>query len=242
METLIILHGWQSSREKWQKVKEYLEKDGIRVIAPDLPGFKKENQLKKAWNLDDYVGWVKQFIEKNTDGPLVLLGHSFGGRVAIKFAAKYPEKLRGLILVSAAGITPRPKIKIKIFWGFSKIGHLIFSLPILKPFRPYAEKVVYFLAGEKDYRFIEQAFLRQTFKKVISENLTLFLRQIKTPTLIIWGEKDKMTPLKDAYVMKEKISGSNLEVLKNIGHLPYLESPELLSRKIIDFLKDHGEL
>jgi len=242
MQTLLILHGWQSSGEKWQKVKEYLEKEGIRVIAPDLPGFKKENQLARAWDLNDYVGWVKQFIEENTSGPLFLLGHSFGGRVAIKFSAKYPEKLSGLILVSAAGITPRPKIKIKIFWVFSKIGHLIFSLPILRFFRTYAEKVVYFLAGEKDYRFIQQAFLKETFKKVISENLISLLPQIRTRTLMVWGEKDKMTPLEDAHIMKEKIKGSELEVLDDIGHLPYIESPELLSQKIIYFLKSYERI
>jgi len=239
MQTLLILHGWQSSGEKWQKVKEYLEKEGIRVITPDLPGFKQENQLTRAWDLDDYVNWVEQFIKNNTSDPIFLLGHSFGGRIAIKFAAKHPEKLSGLILVSAAGITPRPKIKIKIFWVFAKIGHLIFSLPILKLFRSYAKKVVYFLAGETDYRFAQQVFLKETFKKVISENLVSLLPQIRTQTLMIWGEKDKMTPLEDAHIMKGKIKGSELEVLDDIGHFSYLESPELLSKKIIEFLKSH---
>lgn len=236
MKTLLILHGWQSSKEKWQAVKELAEKSGIKVIVPDLPGFKKENTLSRPWDLNDYVEWTRKFIRQNTSGQIFLLGHSFGGRIAIKFVVKYPEKLSGLILVSAAGITPRPKIKIAIFSIFSKIGHVIFSLPILKCFQPLAEKFTYFLAGEKDYYFIQNQFMKQTFKNIISENLNDLLLKIKTTTLIIWGEKDKMTPLQDAYVMNKKIKNSKLEILKNIQHLPYLESPVLLSEKIINFI------
>lgn len=244
-KTLFILHGWQSSKEKWQRVKENLEASSIKVIIPDLPGFGKENELDRAWNLDDYVSWLRNLIEEACPEPaegVFLLGHSFGGRIAIKLAAKYPEKLSGLILVSAAGITPRPKIKITVFSIFSKIGNLIFSLPILKIFRPLATKSAYLLAGANDYRFIENLFLKQTFKGAIAENLTLLLPEIKTPTLIIWGEKDKITPLKDAYFMNKKIDNSKLEILKNTKHLPYLENPKLLAQKIVSFLKNHENI
>lgn len=64
MKTLIILHGWQSSKEKWQKVEENIESDEIEVIIPDLPGFKPETELKKAWNLDNYVEWLKDFSQE----------------------------------------------------------------------------------------------------------------------------------------------------------------------------------
>jgi len=236
-KTILILHGWQSSKEKWEKVEQEVEKAGIKVIAPDLPGFKKENELERPWNLDDYVEWTRKFIRENTSGQIFLLGHSFGGRVAIKFAVKYPEKLSGLVLISAAGITSRPKAKISVFLILSKVGHLIFSLPILKFFQPLAKKFIYFLAGGKDYYSIQNQFMKQTFKNIISENLNDLLLKIKTTTLIIWGEKDKMTPLQDAYVMNKKIKNSKLEILKNIQHLPYLESPELLSEKITDFIQ-----
>ncbi len=143
MKTLIILHGWQSSKEKWQKVKEEIEKKGIEVLTPDLPGFKTEMILEHPWDLDDYLNWVKNFsLEKEK---FFLLGHSFGGRVAIKFAVRFPEKLSGLILCSAAGIKPK-----KTIWGLSvliiaKIGNRLSFLP----FHSFLRKLFYKLLLEK---------------------------------------------------------------------------------------------
>ena len=79
-------------------VKEILDSKGIKVIVPDLPGFKKETALTRVWDLDDYVDWFKDFCS-DFDEPFFLLGHSFGGRIAIKFAAQNTERLKGLILV-----------------------------------------------------------------------------------------------------------------------------------------------
>jgi len=118
MKTLIILHGWQSSKEKWQKVKENIESD--------LPGFKPETQLKEPWSLDDYVDWLKDFSQ--TKEKFFLMGHSFGGRVAIKFALRYPEKLYGLILVSAAGIKKKNSPISKIIPFFSSTFLVFFAL------------------------------------------------------------------------------------------------------------------
>jgi len=242
MESLIILHGWQSSKEKWQAVKKEVEKYGLRTIGPDLPGFKEETKLIKSWSLDDYLVWLEKFLfnkKRNfsqANSKMFLLGHSFGGRLAIKFAAKHPEKLKGLILVSAAGITPRPKIKIAIFALFSKIANKAFSLPVLNFFHPFIRRAVYFLIGLDDYRLIKTDVMKETFKKVISEDLTSLLSKIKTPTLLIWGDKDRATPLKDAYLMNKEIENSRLEILKGLDHTPYKQNPGLLAQKIIDFI------
>ncbi|MBL7156475.1 MAG: alpha/beta hydrolase [Candidatus Pacebacteria bacterium] len=236
MKTLLILHGWQDAKEPWEPVKKEIEKSGINVIIPDLPGFKKENSIEKPWDLNDYVEWVKKFVEKNINKQFFLAGYSFGGRVSIKFANKYPERICGLILISGAGITPRPKIKIKVFWLFSKIGDMIFSLPILNSFKPLLRKVVYFIAGTRDYRKIESPFMKQTFRSVIGENLTNLLSKISMPTLILWGDKDVVTPISDAYIMRKQIPNSELEILKGFKHCSYVKNPELTSQKITDFI------
>ena len=89
MKTLIILHGWRSSKERWQNVKQNIESSGIKVIAPDIPGFKPETALREPWNLDNYVEWFKGFLaEQRISGQFFLLGHSFGGRILIKFSVK----------------------------------------------------------------------------------------------------------------------------------------------------------
>lgn len=232
MKTLIILHGWQSSKEKWQKVKANIEQSGVKVIVPDLPGFKPENELKKALSLDDYVDWVKNFAIENISGKFFLLGHSFGGRIAIKFAAKYPEKLEGLILVSAAGIKRK-----KTFWQIlllriAKIGKKFSFLP----FYSFFKKIFYkFILRKTDY-LKAKGLMKETFKKIIEENLTPYLSKISLPTLIIWGARDKVTPIKNAYLIKKEIENSTLKLIPEAGHTPYLETPEKLAELISKFL------
>ena len=233
-DTIIILHGWGSSKEKWQAVKENLEKQGLKVIVPDLPGFKKETELKKFWDLDDYINWFKK-SSSETSEPFFLLGHSFGGRMAIKYAAQHPKKLKGLILVSAAGIIPKKCFLPSFISKMAKVGNKFSFLPFYSFFR----KVFYkFILRRTDYIKSEKIpNLKETFKKIIAEDLTSHSSQIKTPTLIIWGEKDKITPLSDAHLMNKKIPNSKLEILKNIGHSPHQETPKILAEKIINFIK-----
>lgn len=175
----------------------------------------------------------KQY-DKNRE--FILYGHSFGGRIAIKLAARQIEGLKGLILCDAAGVTPRPKFKIAVFKFLSQTGKLFFSLPILKYFQPLVRKIEYFLAGSRDYYYLQSAVMKETFKKVIEEDLALHLGKISVPTLIIWGKKDKMTPVSDAYIMKREIANSQLEVLEGVGHSPHLECPEKLSKIIESFI------
>ena len=255
MKTLVILHGWQSSKEKWQTVKQELQKrteNGsrcveIKVIIPDLPGFKKETQLDRVWDLDDYIKWLENFISENskTSCPelaegFYLLGHSFGGRMAIKFAVKHPEKLKGLILVSSAGIKPKQNIFYLTFLAVAKFVKSIFlKIPILKNSFPFFRNIFYkYILRKTDYLKAEKLpYLQETFKNIIKEDLREYFSKIKIPTLIIWGDKDRMTPLKDAYLMKEKIKGSELEIIKNVAHTPHLEKPEILAQKIMNFIK-----
>ena len=239
MKTLLILHGWQDAPEEWQIVKTEIEKSGIKVVVPDLPGFKKQYELDRPWNLDDYVEWAKKFVYQNIDHKFFILGYSFGGRVAMKFIAKYPEKVSGLILVSSAGVSVRPKAKIAIFWAFSKIGTVIFSLPILRQFRPLLRRVIYFIAGTTDFKRIETEYLKETFKMVIKEDLKNLLPKINVPTFILWGDKDIVTPLKDAYLMHKKIPNSELEILKDFKHCSYIQFPKITAQKIISFINQN---
>ena len=234
---IVILYGWGSSSQSFQLIKEILARKGFLVYVPDLPGFGKAQPPPQAWTVDDYTDFVWQFIQSQKIDRFYLFGHSFGGRVGIKFAIKYPEKLAGLILCDAAGVTPRPKIKTLMFRFLSEIGNRIFSISFLKIFRPLARKFVYFLARERDYYFLKNKTMKETFRKIIEEDLTPFLSQIQVRSLIIWGEKDKMTPINDAYKINRGIPNSQLKILENIGHSPYLEAPEILAEIIEKFIK-----
>ena len=232
-QTIIILHGWNSSKEKWERVKKKIEKAGMQVFIPDLPGFKKK--LNRPWSLDDYLEWFKEFSENK--GKFFLLGHSFGGRISIKFATQYPEKIKGLILVGAAGIKHKKGIKGQIILKITKFFKKTLNFPVLRSFYPFLRIILYkYILRKTDYLKAKGA-MKQTFLNIIEEDLTPYLSQIKSNTLIIWGRNDKTTPFFDGKLMKENIKDSKLEILET-GHAPYLESSEILSRKIIDFIYD----
>jgi len=234
MENLIILHGWYSSKEKWEKVKRIVEGEGIKVFIEDLPGFKEENKISKPWDLSNYVKWLEDLIEekkKSGDlaGPFFLLGHSFGGRIAINFSVKRTSDLKGLILVSSAGIRSRNESICKTASFLSKLSFL--------PGYSFFRKVFYkFIIGKTDY-LNAKGEMKETFKLIIREDLTSLLSKINVETLILWGEKDKFTPVSDAYLMDKEIPNSNLEVIEGVGHTPYLENPHVLANRIVKFIK-----
>jgi len=229
METILILHGWGSCAKNWAEVKELLEKKGMRVIVPDLPGFGENPPPVTAWNIDDYVEWVKDFLEKNNLPRIFLMGHSFGGSIGIKFAVMYPEKLEGLILAAAGRLTKRNSLKNFSFLVLVKIGKLFFHQQIFK-------RIIYKLAGSKDY-LSAKGVMKEIMRKVISEDLKPFLPKITVKTLVVWGDKDKETPVADAYLIKREVKNSFLDVLPNVGHRIRLDAPEILVEKIVNFIK-----
>ncbi len=234
MNTLIILHGWASSKKRWQPIKQLIENSSryVKVVVPDLPGFKQETVLNKVWNLNDYIKWLEDFSSDIAE-PFYLLGHSFGGRMAIKFAAKHPEKLKGLILVSSAGIKPEKTDYDSIIKLAQKGKKLSFL-----PFYPFFRKVFYrYILKKTDYIEAEKLpYLKETFQNVIKEDLTEHLSKIETRALIIWGDKDNMTPIQDGYLMNREIRNSKMEILKNISHKPHKEIPDVLVDKIMNFI------
>ena len=239
MKTLLILHGWGSRAENWSRVKELLENQGYKVFVPDLPGFGENSPLSRAWTIDDYVEWVSDFCEKNNLSQFFLLGHSFGGAIAIKFIDKFPEKVQSLILV-APKIRQQKTSRYYLGLILAKLGKLIFSLPGLSFFQPLAKKMLYWAMGTRDYYKLDiekTIIMKETFKKVVKEDVTSYLSKIKTPTLIIWGSRDKITPTKDAHLINREITSSKLEIIEG-GHVPNLEMPEILAKKVLNFIKD----
>jgi pimeloyl-ACP methyl ester carboxylesterase len=234
-ENLLILHGWNGSSDSWRKIIEILEIK-YKVICPDFPGFGKTETPKIPWSLKDFVEWLREFTERLNLKEFFLLGHSFGGRVAIKFSISHPEKVKKLILVSSAGIRQEWGLKEKIIFQISKIGNAIFSKNHFFRFKDGARNFFYRIARIKDYSRAK-GVMKETMKKIVEEDLLPELSKIQKETLIIWGEKDRLVPLKYAFIFKEKIKNSKLEILLKIGHSPHLENPEKLAEILISNLK-----
>lgn len=217
MNKIIILHGWTKTLDKWQPFLKDLKEKGIMADLPKIPGL--TGSLNKIWNLDNYVNWLKNIIDKEKD-KVVLIGHSNGGRIALAFANQYPQKVEKLILIDSAGICHNElplRIKRLFFRVIAKIGKKISSSEKFK-------NLLYKFTGESDYKDLDKN-TKQTMLNLISTDLKRILPQIKTPALIIWGTNDKITPLSDGILMNNLIKNSRLEIIKNARHSPQFTDP-----------------
>lgn len=224
---IVFLHGWRSEGAIWLPLMERLADFGIKSYAIDLPGFGKSPAPESAWRVSDYANAVESFIKKLGVGSITLVGHSFGGRVAIKFSAAHPVMIEKLILVSSAGIKNESVMKT---WKFivAKIFKPFFAPVFMQPLR----RKIYSLTGAEDYTATPQ--LRQIFLNAISEDLMPLLPRINADTLIVWGRKDHITPLDYAHRMSGAISKSRLTIIPDAGHFSFLDQPE----KFFEVLKD----
>lgn len=237
-EKLLILHGWGSNSERWQKVKKLLEAEGIEVLVLDLPGFGKIPPPSEVWGRSDYINWIFQKVKEKGWQKFNLLGHSFGGGLATKIAFEFSERIEKLILCAPA-IIRRRSIKSYLFYWVAFIGKRFLSLPGLKKLKPLAQKLIYKFAGTRDY-YLADGIMKEVMKKIWKEeNLFPFLEKIEIPTLILWGEKDDVLPLKDAYQIKEKIRNSEIKIIPKAKHSPHREKPEETAKVVLDFIKSN---
>lgn len=239
-KSILIIHGWGAYTSSWSKVKQNLTKAGFKVYVPDLPGFGVDKDPRKPWSTDDYVEWIKQYTERNKLRKFTLLGHSFGGRLAVKFSTKYRKKVTGLILLDSSWMGSENKLgfRVRFLFKLSELKYFLTSLGFFgKIIYPFMRELSYFLAGTREYYLIKTKVMKKTFEKTAKDNLNPCLSQSDIPTLIVWGEKDRIIPLGVAYGIKEKIQNSKLYVISKIGHNPHLECPDKLSRIINKFLR-----
>jgi len=232
---ILILHGWPASSDSWVRSMENLSRLGYQVICPDLPGFGKSHIQVKPWNISNYVEWVLKFADFLKLDKFILLSHSFGGRIAIKFSIKYGNRLKCLILCDSAGIRPKFDAKTTAISKAVQIGNNVFSSGFLLKIKDVLRNILYFLIKNRDY-VKAKGVMKATMIKVVEEDLGSYLPEIKNKTLLIWGKKDISVPIEYAYQFKDKIKDSKLEIIPGVGHCPHRRAFERLTEIIIMFL------
>lgn len=233
---IVILHGWRLSKETYKELMKLFKKKGYSVFALDLPGFGREKKMEKVFRLKDYVSFFYKYLRKKRLEKIILIGHSFGGRLAIKFTSEYPQLVKKLILTGTPGFSPVRKEKIIFFLILSKIGKAIFSFYPFSLLQNPARRFLYRLARATDYVNTE-GNLKDTFKSIINEDLVNPMNLLNLPTILVWGEDDSIVPLKVAEKMHKIIKKSRLIVVSNASHkLPYQQPVEFI-QAIEDYLK-----
>ena len=216
---IVILHGWTSSQEtknKWQPLIKLLQSRGYRVSLFQLPGLTQS--LSVSWNLDQYVDWVNDQLGKSS--PAIIVGHSFGGQLAIKLTALHPEKVKNLILIDSSGVPDHrwfKRLKRLVFFTLAKLGK---HLPYKKTLRAW----LYLLARERDY-YQATELQKATMRQAIREDIRQLATQVTTPTLVIWGENDQTTPLFMGKSLTSLIPQSKLRVIAQARHSPQYTHP-----------------
>lgn len=220
-QPIIVLHGWGASIDTVVPIVNAL-KDRYKVYAIDLPGFGESDEPLEAIDSFQYAEIVKRFIEEEKLSKVKLIGHSFGGKLSIILGSKYPELVEKIILVDSAGLIPKRGIDyyVKVY-GFKTLKLIYRSLFFWINDDKKMEKF-YKKFGSDDYQD-SNGIMRKILVKVVNEDLTPILKDIKAPTLLIWGDKDEATPLYMGKIMEKHIEGSGLVVLEGTGHYSYLD-------------------
>lgn len=253
-QPIVILHGWGSSPDRWQTVRDCLaalmKESGNNIFVPPLPGFNGK-ELPRAYGIDDYVAWLDRYLDKKNIKNPVLIGHSNGGRIAMRYAAlqktgdniapKNPRKNRniaGLILIGAAGI-PETNLSTKktIFKALAASGKKILSPLKNTPAHGLynlAEKALYKFARESDY-LKASPIMKQTMQKLLAYDARPDLKKISCPTLCIWGREDQSTPLWMAQRIATDVPGCTIMIIEG-GHNIHITHPQEVSARIAAFI------
>lgn len=215
-DPVVFLHGWGCSLDIFKSIADRIcGKYCVYLI--DLPGFGRSSEPDVALDVVGVTKVVNSLIESNRLNGIILIGHSYGGRVAGEYVYRYGNVSK-LILIDSAGIR---RYSIKKFF---KIRIYKFKKWVYKTFKnvmKYNNLVTN--SGSVDY--VNSSFImKKMLVYAVNYNQRRVFRCIKCETLIIWGDYDKSTPLKDGKLINRLIKGSELVVIPDSGHFPFIDN------------------
>ena len=235
-EDIVLLHGWGSNITLFKSMTEVL-KTKYRVIAPDMPGFGMSDEPPVPWCVDDYVDFIIKFLGELGVKKAAFLGHSFGGRVIIKFFQRdnLPFEIGKIILSDSAGVKPKKTLKQKAKIATYKMGKKVLNLGVVKKLFPDALNKFQSKSGSADYKSASP-LMRQTMVRVVNEDLTHIFPKVTPSTLLIWGENDTATPVSDAELMEKMMPDAGKVVLKGCGHYSFIDDMYTFNRVLASFM------
>ena len=217
-QDVILLHGWGQNIEMMKPLGDPLS-DNYRITILDFPGFGNSPEPNEDWNIEEYVVLLENFVKELKIKNPIIMGHSFGGRVAIKYASR--NKVLKLVLLASPCVRVTDKkrdLKTKILKGIKK-------LPGMNKLGEYAKNFI----GSRDYKAASPR-MRNILVNTVNEDLSEDAKKIKIPTLLIWGDLDTEATLEEGKMLEGLLDDGGLVVLNGCTHYAYLEAlPRVLS-------------
>ncbi len=219
---IVMLHGWGANIGLLTPLAEKLVPLGYQCYIPDMPGFGQTATPPTSWSVGDYAKWVIAYMDAHALDQVYLFGHSFGGRLGLVLGADYGDRIIKMALADAAGVRSKPSTSGQLRLKSYRLALNALQTVGLKPQADqlrtwYSERY-----GSSDYK-AAKGVMRETFVKVVNEDLLLYAARVKPSTLLFWGDNDEDTPLSHGQLLEKTIPDAGLVVWEGAGHYSYLE-------------------
>lgn len=216
----VYLHGWGTTHESLYFCNEHIKKPSLFI---DFPPFGKSDRDIKGWTIFSYATMVVSLCEKLNIHKINLIGHSFGGRVAILVSVFCPTRVNKLVLVDSAGVKPKRGVRYYFrVWKYKLFKRLKLDTSNM---------------GSCEYLALNDN-MRKTFKNIVNTHLNEFLKDVKVPTLIVFGKEDKTTPLYMARYLHKKIKNSELILIDKAGHFCFNDNRYAFLKNVKSFIEE----
>lgn len=255
LPTIVMVHGLRGTHHGLDLIARPMT--GYRIIVPDLPGFGESRPLENEHSIENYVKWLKQFMSGlNLVKPPILLGHSFGSIIVGHYAMKYPNTITKLILVNPIGAPVLKgskailtQLAVAYYWLSrqlpepagtrllaSKPSVMAMSTTMAKTHDKELRKFIHGQHLQHFSSFTNRRVANEAFQASIHNNVRDVAQYITTPTLLIAGGLDNVTPLKKQKELVKLFPNAKLEVINKTGHLTHYETPLIVAEMIKKFI------
>lgn len=230
---VILLHGWGQNMFMMSKIEEHLS-PSFSVWNLDFPGHGESDVVPEAWGVNDYTAFLSDFITEFRIEDPILIAHSFGCRMAIRYASRYP--VRKMCLTGAAGIRPalsnKQNMKTRMYKAAKWALKTTHQDELLKKLQDRS--------GSEDYRNAK-GVMRPTFVKVVNDDVTDILKDVKCSVLLVWGDQDNAAPLWMGQMMEKMMPDAGLAIFEGDDHWAYWHQPDRFNRVLDIFLKGDAQ-
>lgn len=207
---ILLLHGWGQNIEMMKFIGDNFS-DRFRITILDFPGFGESEEPHETWTIDKYSEMLEEFVKLVGVKKPIVMGHSFGGRVAIRYSARNAIEKLVLFGSPCIRIQENLSLKVKLLKGLKK-------LPGMNGIGEYMKQFI----GSRDYKAASPV-MRQTLVEVVNEDLSKYAREIEEPTLLIWGDNDTEAPVNEAKELEKIMIDAALIILPGT-HYAYIEN------------------